>query len=207
MSRFTRPPFHKPSPFDIPRPVNPHPPSPPETEITAESILLPPMSIVSRDFHTGSFTDLGASSSFTRVDSPETYHHSTAGADSQTQASTPNMNGRFRRPSNLSYLHPGSLRNDLRAGPRSATRWLVMVIPPPVIAREHGNGTFLNASLHTNQGVLLPLLPSVSFLLKFLTRKSSRVQFIMLTSFLIFFTLDDTPFPCPRLRPPYRINM
>ncbi|KAL5527792.1 hypothetical protein ACEPAG_6593 [Sanghuangporus baumii] len=160
MSRFTRPPFHKPSPFDIPRPVNPHPPSPPETEITADSVPLPPMSIVSRDLH--AYTDIGASSSFTRVDTPEMYHHLTAGLESQTQASTPNMNGRFRRPSNLSYLHPGSLRNDLRAAPRSATRWLVMVIPPSAIAREHGNGTFLNTSLHTSQGVLLPLLPSLS---------------------------------------------
>ncbi|KAL5507850.1 hypothetical protein ACEPAH_5468 [Sanghuangporus vaninii] len=160
MSRFTRPPFHKPSPFDIPRPVNLHPPSPPETEITADSVPLPPMSIVSRDLH--AYTDIGASSSFTRVDTPEMYHHSTAGLESQTQASTPNMNGRFRRPSNLSYLHPGSLRNDLRAAPRSATRWLVMVIPPHTVAREHGNGTFLNASLHTPQGVLLPLLPSLS---------------------------------------------
>ncbi|KAL5487640.1 hypothetical protein ACEPAI_5748 [Sanghuangporus weigelae] len=160
MSRFTRPPFHKPSPFDIPRPVNPHPPSPPETEITADSVPLPPMSIVSRDLH--AYTDIGASSSFTRVDAPEMYYHSTAVLESQTQASTPNMNGRFRRPSNLSYLHPGSLRNDLRAAPRSATRWLVMVIPPTAVAREHGNGTFLSASLQTSQGVLLPLLPSLS---------------------------------------------
>ncbi|EJD01471.1 uncharacterized protein FOMMEDRAFT_135678 [Fomitiporia mediterranea MF3/22] len=158
MSRFTRPPFYKPSPFDIPRPV--HPLSPPETEVTADS--LPPMNIVPRDM--GSYADVGASSSHTRVDSTDNYQ--VAGVELQTP------NGRFRRPSNLAYLHSGSLRGDLRL-PRSATRWLVMVIPPPPISREHGSGIFLNAPARASHGVLLPLLPSLSGQLTAIAREFS----------------------------------
>ena len=140
MSRLTRP-FYKPV-YDVPRPV--HPLSPPETDITAETI---PVNIGSREI---SYADL-TSSPYTKVDTLDAHHAPPSEATSS----------RMRR-SNLSYVHNGSFRNESRSAPRSATRWLVMVLPPPAVSREHTHGLYLNAAARTSQAILMPLFPSVS---------------------------------------------
>lgn len=140
MSRLTRP-YYKPI-YDLPRPV--HPLSPPETDITADSI---PVNVGTRE---ASYTDL-TSLFHTKVDPPEVHHAPPSEAPSH----------RIRR-SNLSYVHNGSFRNESRSAPRSATRWLIMVLPPPAVSREHSHGLYLNASARSGQTILMPLFPSVS---------------------------------------------
>ncbi|KAI5124813.1 hypothetical protein M0805_005444 [Coniferiporia weirii] len=159
MSRLTRP-FHKSSRYDLPRPV--HPLSPPDTDITADSVQLPPMNIVPRDM--GLYTD-PATSSYTKVDSAEHYH------PASSEAQRPS--GHFRRTSNLTYHPPVSLRHEARSAPRSATRWLVMVFPPSAVSREHGSSIFLEATARASHAVLMPLLPSLSGQLSAIAREFS----------------------------------
>lgn len=142
MSRLTRP-FYKQS-YDFPRPV--HPISPPETDITADSI---PVNLNNRELSFTEFTN----STYTKVDPLESH------AAHMHPSEIPN--GRFRK-SNLSYVSSNSFRNDSRSAPRSATRWLIMVLPPPTISREHNHGLYLNASARTGQTILMPLFTSVS---------------------------------------------
>ncbi|KAH8118557.1 hypothetical protein DFH11DRAFT_1797442 [Phellopilus nigrolimitatus] len=178
MSHLTRTPFHKPSPYDFPRPA--HPLSPPETDITADSLQLPPMNLVSRD--TGSYADI-AMSAYTRIDASEHYH--APPSDTQTP------NGRFRRPSNLAYHHSNSvLPNDSRAERRSAaTKMLVMVIPPAAVSREHGTTLFLNTPTRAAQGVLMPLLPSLSGQLSAIAREFS---FPSTTGIVVYLQMTDS---------------
>jgi len=78
--------------------------------------------------------------------------------------------GAFRRVSTLAY-HSSSSR-DLRERTTSRqTRWLIVVIPPAWLAQEHGPLGHTLASGPTQrlaQGVLMPLLPTVSGNLLFL---------------------------------------
>lgn len=143
MSRLARAPFHKPSLHDIPRPV--HPLSPPDTE---DSLPLN-YHAVSRE---ASSSDLSMSF-VTKVDPTDQYQ------SLPMDASTPKV---FRRPSTLNYVHSGPAR-DARSAPRPATRWLIIVSPPPSVSRNIQSSTlFLNPSNRTSHGILLPLLPSVS---------------------------------------------
>lgn len=145
MSRITRAPFYKPSLYDFPKPT--HPLSPPDTEVES----LPPMNLVSRE---PSSTDLSMSS-YTKVDPNDSY------TGLPVDASTPTS--RFRRPSSLAYVHSGPSR-DVRQAPRSATRYLIVVVPPPAVSREYTSATFLSHTSRSleSSGVLIPLLPSVS---------------------------------------------
>ena len=146
MSRFTQAPFKKPSPLDLPRPY--HPLSPPETDVTADSTT------VNQSRDTSAYMD-AAYMKYSKVDAFETFAPSVPMPEPQL------ANGKYRRPSNLQYHSSTSIRSEHR--PRSATRWLVMVIPPPVVAQEHGSGSgmLLNASARSNHGILLPLLSNV----------------------------------------------
>lgn len=158
MSRFTQAPFKKPSPLDLPRPF--HPLSPPETDVTVDSTA------VNQGPRDSSAYIMDASyMKYSKVDALDAFAPSV-----QTQTPTPDpqfANGKYRRPSNLAYHSSSSLRGESHR-PRSATRWLVMVIPPNGVAREHGSGSgvFLNAAARSNHGVLLPLFSNVSGLAK-----------------------------------------
>ena len=146
MSRLTRTPFHKPSLHDIPRPV--HPLSPPDTE---DSLPLHVHS-VSRE---ASSSDMSMSF-ITKVDPMDQYQSVPVDA-----ASTPKV---FRRPSTLNYLHSGPARES-RSVPRPATRWLIIMVPPAAVARNaQTSNLFLNPSNRSSNGILMPLLPSVSAL-------------------------------------------
>lgn len=115
------------------------------------------MNFVSRD---SGFTDLA--SSFTKVETSEQYHG---------EVLTPSS--RYRRPGNLSYFAPGSIRNEFNRTPRSVTRSLVMVLPPAAVAREHGSGLYLNSQSRGPNAVLMPLLPSLSNQLTAIAREFS----------------------------------
>ena len=144
MSRFTQAPFKKPSPLDLPRL---QPLSPPETEVTTDTAV----NALPRE--QGAYID-AAYMKYSKVDAIESYAPSMPAPEPQITG------GKFRRPSHLQYHSSSSVRSDHR--PRSATRWLVMIIPPPAVAKEHGSSVLLNSAARSNHGVLLPLFSNES---------------------------------------------
>lgn len=146
MSRFTQAPFKKPSPLDLPRL---HPLSPPDTEVTTDTAV----NALPRE--QGTYMDTSYMK-YSKVDAIESYAPPMPVPEPQVAG------GKFRRPSNLQYHSSSFMRNDHR--PRSATRWLIMAIPPLAVAREtgHGSSVMLNSAARSNNGVLLPLFSNVS---------------------------------------------
>ncbi|KLO15694.1 hypothetical protein SCHPADRAFT_927057 [Schizopora paradoxa] len=151
MSQFTKPlgAFHKSTAFDFPCAA--HPPTPPDTDVDSFSTIHPPF------FSPNLKTD--ANESFT------------LGGPADTPTSRPIS----RKASNLSYISSGITRVDQRFNsPRpAATRWLVVVSPPPALALENGSTMFLNPSRQESQSVLLPLFPSLSRQLSAVAREFS----------------------------------
>ncbi|TFK56009.1 hypothetical protein OE88DRAFT_1731644 [Heliocybe sulcata] len=140
MSRFTSTPFHKPSPFDVPRAV--HPLSPPDTD----SDFMGPA-----QQSTVSMTLGGDNESATIP----------IAAPAETPAS------RFRKISTLAYLNSG-LSGSRGAEPRERvqprTKWLVVVVPPNTFPQEPGHlGHTLSSgpSNRLSSGLLMPLFPTM----------------------------------------------
>ena len=142
MSRFTSPPFQKPSPFDAPRPA--HPLSPPDTELEYPAQQARAM----RDAQRSSPDSQAPKSE--RIDSGSTV--------------TESPGSRFRRISNIAYT--ASNLRDVRQ-PRSTMKWLLVVSPPEFLSRQYGVlGHTLSSgpSSRLSQGILMPLFPTVSLI-------------------------------------------
>ncbi|KZT26874.1 hypothetical protein NEOLEDRAFT_1177064 [Neolentinus lepideus HHB14362 ss-1] len=142
MSRFTSTPFHKPSPFDVPRPV--HPVSPPDTD---SDIMGPAQQSLM------SMTMGGDNESATIP----------IAAPVETPAS------RFRKISTLAYLNSGlsgagSRGAESRERVQPRTKWLVVVVPPNTFPQEPGHLGHTLSSGPPNRlasGLLMPLFPTM----------------------------------------------
>lgn len=141
MSRLTASPFHKPSPYDFPRPV--HPLSPPETDSEAASLYTP-----------------GASSSrpmMLGVVEPD--------LTPSQQANQESPSARFKRVSTLAYNHNSAIRETRERSIQRNSKSLVVVVPPEGITQQHGQlGHTLSSGPRAKlaQGILMPLFPTVS---------------------------------------------
>ena len=147
MSRLTNPLFHKPAPIEL---RAGQPLSPPETDIDSIPHLPGPAYPSYRDAPTANDIYNGS-----RVDAVEAYGR----PPNVVEASS----GRLRRTSSIAY-HNSSARGESRTAPKPANKWLVVVVPPPAVSREHGsneNSTFLNPTSRAFQGLLMPLFANV----------------------------------------------
>lgn len=150
MSRLTNSLFHKPAPIEL-RPG--HPLSPPDTDIDSIPHLPAPVHPPYREGP--SANDLYYSS---RVDAVEAYSRPPQPIDTNS--------GRFRRTSSIAY-HNSGIRGELRSAPKPANKWLVVVVPPPTVSREHGSGennSYLQPASRAFQGLLMPLFSNVSYI-------------------------------------------
>lgn len=141
MSRLTASPFHKPSPYDLPRPV--HPLSPPETDSEAASLYTPGTSNA-RPMMLGVVEPDVASSQHSNQESPS---------------------ARFKRVSTLAYNHNSAVRETRERSIQRNSKSLVVVIPPEGITQQHGQlGHTLSSGPRSKlaQGILMPLFPTVS---------------------------------------------
>lgn len=80
----------------------------------------------------------------------------------------PSAGAPFRRVSTLAYNSPS--RELRERTPTRQSRWLIVVIPPAWLVQEHGPSGHTLASgppQRLSQGVLMPLLPTVSRQLSF----------------------------------------
>lgn len=76
----------------------------------------------------------------------------------------PSAGAPFRRVSTLAY-HNSPFRELRERTPTRQSRWLIVVIPPAWLVQEHGPSGHTLASgppQRLSQGVLMPLLPTVS---------------------------------------------
>lgn len=140
MSRLTASPFHKPSPYNFPRPV--HPLSPPETDSEAASLCTPGTSN-SRPIMLG-VVESGLTSS---------------------QPNQESLSARFKRVSTLAYRHNSAIRETRDRSIQRNSKFLVVVIPPEGITQQHGQlGHTLSFGPRAKlaQGILMPLFPTVS---------------------------------------------
>lgn len=135
MSRLTASPFHKPSPYDLPRPV--HPLSPPETDSEA------PGTFNSRPMILGAVESDFTSSQLPNQESPS---------------------AKFKRVSTLAY-HNSAIRETRDRSIQRNFKSLVVVTPPEGITQQHGQlGHTLSSGPQAKvaQGILMPLFPTVS---------------------------------------------
>jgi hypothetical protein len=142
MSRLTASPFHKPSPFEFPRPV--HPISPPDTESDLGAPLQPTSVSTSNPVMFG-------------VEFEQTASQLPAHAAESPAA-------RFKRVSTLAY-HNSGLREPRERLAHKTSKSLVVIIPPESFSREHGQlGHTLTSGPRNrlSHGILMPLFPTVS---------------------------------------------
>ena len=146
MSRLTASPFHKPSPYQFPRPV--HPLSPPDTD----SELGAPMQPASV---------AGSNSVMFGVDFVEQ-------APQLLPQLAESPAARFKRVSTLAYNKSGLREPQERSMPTSKS--LVVIVPPESFSQEHGQlGHTLSSGPRNrlSHGILMPLFSTVSiFILK-----------------------------------------
>ena len=140
MSHLTSSPFHKPYPYDSPRPSQL--PTPPDTE---------------PEF-TGFTHPQGIVPAATTEADPLSL---------QTNLAHDAHVSRMRRVSTLSYRNTG-LRDNRERSSSGQTKWLIVVVPPPSLSKAHGNLGHTLASGPPDrlpQGTLMPLFPTVCFFL------------------------------------------
>ncbi|KAF8165310.1 hypothetical protein B0H34DRAFT_855699 [Crassisporium funariophilum] len=130
--------FHKPPPFEFPLLL----PSPPDTN--SESIAAVPHMLPS-----------------TSAGLPEfgIHEHNLGNASSETAGT------RFRRSSSIPYHSSGLREQKEKAAGHRPNKSLIIVIPPATLVQEHGHHgpTLSNGPFHRlSQGVVMPLLPSMS---------------------------------------------
>lgn len=138
MSRLTNSPFHKPSPFEFPRP----PLSPPDTNVDVVGPAQMPT------YTATSIHDLRQGD----TEPPAPYPPSST--------ETP---GRFRKVSSIAY-HNSGLRDSRERTVQRSSRAFIIVIPPSAFVQEHGQlgHTLSSGPRHRlSQGLLMPLLPTV----------------------------------------------
>ncbi|THH15497.1 hypothetical protein EW146_g4987 [Bondarzewia mesenterica] len=135
MSHLTSSPFHKPSPFDVPR--HAQLPTPPDTE---------------PDF-------VGVTQAHTTLGPGAEVEPSTLQANL-----VPDAHGsRFRRVSTLSYRNTGIRDSRDRSG-SGHSKWLIVVMPPASVSKMHGQLGHTLASgppERLSQGILMPLFPTM----------------------------------------------
>lgn len=135
MSRLTASPFHKPSPYEFPRPM--HPLSPPETSADSLGPAQTPRSM-----------SIGNGLEAEHVESQVPAQETAA--------------ARFRRVSTLAYHNSSPRESRDRALQRSSR--LIVVIPPLSFSQDHGQlgHTLSSGPRHRlSQGILMPLFPTV----------------------------------------------
>jgi hypothetical protein len=140
MSRLTASPFHKPSPYQFPRPV--HPLSPPDTDSEVAAPLQP--------------TSISGSNPVFGVEFDPTVSPLPPHSDSPA--------ARPKRVSTLAYHNSGLLEPRERST-TSTSKSLVVIIPPESFSHGHGQLGHTLASGPRNrlsQGLLMPLFPTVS---------------------------------------------
>lgn len=143
MSRLTASPFHKPSPYEFPRAV--HPVSPPDTD-----------------------SELGAPMQST---SAPTVNPVMFGVEFDQPTQVPQISppaARLKRVSTLAYHNTG-LREPRERSSQKTSKSLVVVIPPETFSREHGqlgHTLTLGPQSRLPHGILMPLFPTVSYLLR-----------------------------------------
>lgn len=136
MSHLTSSPFHKPYPYDFPRPSQL--PTPPDTE---------------PEF-TGFTHPQGIVPAATTEADPLSL---------QTNLAHDAHVSRMRRVSTLSYRNTG-LRDNRERSSSGQTKWLIVVVPPPSLSKAHGNLGHTLASGPPDrlpQGTLMPLFPTM----------------------------------------------
>jgi hypothetical protein len=138
MSRLTHSPFHKPSPFESPRP----PPSPPETNVDpiGPAHITTPMAVEA---------ELNSDHAYPPM-LPPASSLETAGA-------------RFRRVSTLTY-HNSGLRESRERTVQRGSKSFIVVIPPPALLQEHGqlgHTLSLGPRHRLSEGILMPLFPTM----------------------------------------------
>lgn len=137
MSRLTASPFHKPSPYQFPRPV--HPLSPPDTD-----------------------SEIGAPLQPTSI--PES---NPVEFDPTVPPLPPHSDSPSARPKRVSTLvyHNSGLLEPRERSTTSTSKSLLVIIPPESFSRGHGQLGHTLASGPRNrlsQGLLMPLFPTVS---------------------------------------------
>ena len=138
MSHLLHNPYNKPSPFDLPRAVQPL--TPPDTD----------SEFVGQPFRSAPVNGTDA------LDSDPLAPQASA-----VETSTPF----FRRQPSVAYIHSGPRDFRERSLQRSSIKWLVVVVPPASFSREHGHlGHTLSSGSpnRLSQGILMPLFPTVS---------------------------------------------
>ncbi|KZT74394.1 hypothetical protein DAEQUDRAFT_720557 [Daedalea quercina L-15889] len=149
MSHLLHNPYNKPSPFDLPRAVQPLTPPDTDSEFVGQPFRSAPVN----------GTDpLDSDPIGPQVSAAET--------------STPF----FRRQPSVSYIHSGPRDFRERGPQRSLIKWLVVVIPPTSFSREHGHlGHTLSSGApnRLSQGILMPLFPTMGNQLGAIAREFS----------------------------------
>lgn len=141
MSRAAGFPFHKPAPFEFPRP----PLSPPDTNTD----IIGPSHMMSSNSATGAHE--------LRQNEPE--------PSPAYPSLTPESAGaRFRKISSIAY-HNSGLKESRDRVPQRSPKAFVIVIPPATFTQEHGQlGHTLSSGprYRLAQGLIMPLFPTVS---------------------------------------------
>ncbi|KAF7976260.1 hypothetical protein HWV62_7138 [Athelia sp. TMB] len=146
MSRLTASPFHKPSPYEFPRGGRPISPPDTDSEVGAQIRTGPPAG-------------------------PNAVMYGEEFEQTASQTAVESPAARFRRVSTLAY-HSSGLRESRERSASRNSKALVIVIPPESLAREHGPlGHTLSFGSRLTQGVLLPLMPSLSVQLTAIARE------------------------------------